>query len=307
LVALVMGIGAALAADVELGGGVDLVAGVVHPPAGAWTSTGGVRELEGDLLVRTDAVEVEAALDLSATVAVPLPVVFAIVPEQLTVTGDAGPVWIMGGITPAPWRIERVDGWDNALVSWSAEHRNYLTGSLLGAEVGAGTPERGVAGVAGLDMGRGLDFLGNVGGTLTTAPLVVGVYASDREDTLFIEGGVFASPDVPSITGQVGASCDIDAVRLAAQLVGGWHAPFGGHVEVDLFPDQVVVPVARVEYFARQVGGTVGVGIRPRPFLAFKAELGYADGAPQAWVEAAVFRPWPPVSKPHGKARAKKG
>ena len=136
------------AADVEVGGGIDLVAGVVHPPAGAWSSAGGVRALEGDLQVRGGAVTFEAALDASATFAMPLPIVFALVPEQLTLTGDTGPVWISGGVAPAPWRIEAVDGWDNALVTWSAAHRGYLAGSLLAVEVGGGTPERGVSAIA---------------------------------------------------------------------------------------------------------------------------------------------------------------
>ncbi len=297
----------AFAAEVEVGGGVDAIAGVAHPADGAWRATAGVRQLEGDLRVVQGAVTLELALDAAATVALPLPAVFALVPEQANVVAHTGKVWIGGGIAPAPWRLERVDGWDNALVSWSAADRSFLPGSLLGVTVGSGTPARGIAVAAGLDLGPGLDLLGDVGQALATAPLLVGVHGAWEERAVRFGGGVFVLPDTPAVAGQAAVDIDLEPVALSLQVVGGWNAPFGGHAQAALYPDALLSPAFRLEYFDGAAGATIGVALRPKPFFVTKAEIGWVGGVPSAWVEVAVFRPWPPRTKARPKGNGAKG
>ncbi|MDP2307614.1 MAG: hypothetical protein Q8P18_16445 [Pseudomonadota bacterium] len=275
------------AADVTLGGGVDLAAGVVHAP-GAWTGQAGMRQAEGDLTVVEGGFEAVLALDARLGLA-PAPVVFWLVPEQLTVYGDTGPVWLQAGIAPAPWRVEAVDGWDNALVTWSMADRHALPGSFLGAEVGIGKRDRGVAFLGGLDLGEGMNLLGDIGGQVIAAPLLAGVHGRIGSDTVHVAGGVYTWPDRPSVVAQVDGTFDFESVRLLAQATGGWNAPFGGHLELDVLPDGVVTPVVRGELYAGAPGGAVGVRVRPVRWLFLKAEIAYADGAPQGWVEAAIY------------------
>jgi hypothetical protein len=275
------------AADVTLGGGVDLAAGVVHAP-GAWTGQAGMRQAEGNLTVVEGGFEAVVALDARLGFT-PAPVLFALVPEQLTVGGDTGPVWLQAGIAPAPWRLEAVDGWDNALVTWSMADRRVLPGSFLGAEVGVGDRDRGVAFLGGLDLGAGLNLLGPVGSQVVSAPLIAGVHARITSDNVRVAGGVFTWPDRPSVVAQADATFDFDSVLLLAQVTGGWNAPFAGHVELDILPDGVVTPVVRGEWLGALPGAAAGVRVRPVRWLFLKAEMAYADGAPQGWVEAAVY------------------
>ncbi|MDP2312717.1 MAG: hypothetical protein Q8P41_07415 [Pseudomonadota bacterium] len=276
----------ATAADLTLGGGVDLAAGVVHAP-GAWTGQAGMRQAEGNLTVTEGGFEGVVALDARVGL---LPVVlFSLVPEQLTVGGDTGPVWLQAGIAPAPWRVEAVDGWDNALVTWSMADRRALPGSLLAAEVGVGSRDRGVAFIGGLDLGQGLDLLGGVGGAVVSAPLIAGVHGRVGGDGVRVAGGVFAWPDRPAVVGEVDATLDFEGWRLIGQVTGGWNAPFGGHVELDVLPEGIVTPVLRGELLAGVPGAAAGVRVRPVPWLFLKGEMAYADGAPQGWVEAAVY------------------
>jgi hypothetical protein len=270
---------------VTLGGGADAVAGVVHAP-GAWTGEGAAG-VEGDLTWREGAFEAVVALDVGVSL-VPL-FAYELVPEQLTLGGDAGPVWLQGGIAPAPWRVEAVDGWDNALVTWSVEDRAALPGSLLALEVGLGSRDRGVSFLGGLDLGGGLNLFGDVGGAFVAAPLVAGVQGRIVEDNVTVAGGVFAWPDRPAVAAQVGGTFAFEGWTLIGQATAGWNAPFGAHVEVDFLPEGVVTPVVRGELLGAQLGGAVGVRVKPTDWLFLKAEMAYADAAPQAWVEVAVF------------------
>lgn len=275
----------ALAADLEASGGADLVAGVVHA-ADVWSgqATG---QVEGALSVTAGAVELGAEID--ARFGLAPTVLFALVPERLDIGGEIGPVWMRAGIAPSPWRIEEEDGWDTTLVSWSVEHRRALPGSLLAAELGFGERDAGVSFLGGLDLGAGLDLLGDPGTAITGAPLIAGVHGRVRGQGLALNGGVFAWPDSPAVAGQAGATIDFEQVRLQVQAVGGWNATFGAHVQAELFPEGVATPVLRGELLGALPGGAVGVRVKPVSWLWLKAEVGYADGAPQGWVEVAAW------------------
>jgi hypothetical protein len=290
-------LGAALAADVVASGGADVRAGVIHAP-GAWRAEAG-GEAEGAVEVREGAVSVDAALDVRFLLP---PASVAIVPEALRVRGDVGPLWLGAGIAPAPWRVEEVDGWDTTLVTWSAPYRLLLPRSALTAEVGVGTPEQGVMVLGGLDLGPGLNLLGGVVDQITTAPILVGLHGRVSGKGALISGGVFAYPDNPSVAAQAGAILDFDRVRLSTQVVGGWNTPFGMLVQADIFPEEVATPVIRGELLGAQVGGAVGVKVQPTRWLDLKAEVGYADASPQAWVEAAVWA----ETKPKGRKKPKR-
>jgi hypothetical protein len=110
------------------------------------------------------------------------------------------------------------------------------------------------------------------------------------------------------VAGQLALTADLDPVRLGLQLVGGWNAPAGGHVQVDLWPHAALSPSARVEFLSGVPGGALGVAWRPKRWFVTKAEMGIADGMPQAWLEVAVYRPWPPAGaakKPGKKGRGR--
>ncbi len=277
-------LGVAAAADVTAGGGAEVAAGVVHAP-GAWHGEAG-GQVEGALSVTEGAVDFDAAIDVRLGLP---PLVAGVVPEVLRIRGEVGPVWLGAGFAPAPWRVEAVDGWDTALVTWSADQRHLLPGAMAGVEVGIGSPERGVAFIGALDLGSGLDLLGDVGGQFVYAPLLFGVHGRVGGDGVVINGGVFGRPDSPSIAAQAGAVMDFDSLRLAVQATGGWNATFGGHVQAELFPEGVATPVGRVELVGTQLGGAVGVVVRPVRWLDLKAEAAYADGAPQGWVGVAAW------------------
>lgn len=279
-------VGIAGAAELVAGGGVELAAGVVHG-ANAWTAEAGVRQVEGDLRVIEGGFE--AALQLDARIGIAPVFVASIVPEELGLAGDLGPVWLRGGIAPAPWRVEAVDGWDTTLVTWSVEDRRALPGSFLAAEIGIGDRDKGVAFLGGLDLGTGLELLGDVGGQLTRAPLLTGVHGRVGGQGVKLGGGIFAWPDSPAVVAQGGATFEFDDLTLEAQAVGGWNATFGAHVQGALFPKGVATPVARVEILGAQPGGAVGVQVKPTGWLFLKAEVAYAEGAPQGWVEVAMF------------------
>ena len=287
----------ALAADLEASGGADVVAGVVHA-ADAWSGNAG-GQVEGGLLVRAGAVELGAEID--ARFGLAPAVVFAVVPERLDVGGEVGPVWMRAGVAPSPWRIEEEDGWDTTLVSWSVEHRRALPGSLLAAELGFGERDAGVSFLGGLDLGAGLNLLGDVGTAITSAPIIAGVHGRVGGKGLALNGGVFAWPDTPAVAGQAGATIDFDQVRLQVQAVGGWNATFGAHVQAELFPDGVATPVLRGELLGGQPGGAVGVRVKPVAWMSLKAEVGYADAAPQGWVEVTAW------AKTQKRRRASRG
>ncbi|MDP1744652.1 MAG: hypothetical protein Q8L90_03690, partial [Bacteroidota bacterium] len=120
-------------------------------------------------------------------------------------------------------------------------------------------------------------------------PLLAGVHGRIASDNVRVAGGVYTWPDRPAVVAQADATFDFDSVRLIGQVTGGWNAPFGGHVELDVLPEGIVTPVVRGEWLAGLPGGAAGVRVRPVPWLFLKAEMAYADGVPQGWVEAAVY------------------
>lgn len=284
---LLAALSGARAADLAAGGGAEVVAGVVHPPGawtGAWSGAAG-GQVEGALRV-DGALSFDAALDVRFSLE---PAVVGVLPEALVVRGEVGPVWLGAGIAPGPWRVEPVDGWDTLLVTWSAEQRHVLPNSLAAVEVGLGSPDRGVVFLGGLDLGAGWNLLGDAGGQFVRAPLLAGVHGRVGGEGVRLNGGVYTRPDTPSVTGQAGAEMDFDELRLEVQVVGGWNAAFGAHVEAALFPEGVATPVGRAELLGGQVGGAVGVAVRPAAWLDLKAEIAYADGAPQGWIGVAAW------------------
>lgn len=273
----------AAAAEVTAGGGAELSAGVIHAP-GAWTGAAG-GQAEGELSF-AGAVTVDAALDVRFALT---PAIVGVVPEELRVRGEVGPIWLGAGFAPGPWRVEGVDGWENALVTWSVEQRRVLPNALAAVEVGLGAPDRGVVFLGGLDLGDGWNLLGDTVGQFVAAPLIVGVHGRVDGDGVRLGGGVFSRPDTPSIAAQAGAEMDFEELRLEVQAVGGWNTAFAAHVQAELFPGGVATPVARAEIEGALPGGAVGVVVRPLGWLDLKAEVAYADGAPQGWIGVAAW------------------
>lgn len=274
---------ATAAAEVTAGGGAEVQAGVIHAP-GAWTGAAG-GQVEGDLSFG-GAVTVDAALDVRFALT---PAIVGVLPEELRVRGDVGPIWLGAGIAPGPWRVEGVDGWENPLVTWSVAQRRVLPNSLAAVEIGLGTPDKGVVFLGGLDLGAGWNLLGDTPSQFVAAPLILGVHGRVGGDGVALNGGVFSRPDTPSIAAQAGAEMDFEDLRLEVQAVGGWNTTFAAHVQAELFPEGVATPVARAEIEGALPGGAIGVVVRPVGWLDLKAEVAYADGAPQGWIGVAAY------------------
>lgn len=273
---------------VDAGGGVDVVAGALLPG----TTVVGVRQVEGDVQVSGDAVRARLDLDAGLMVEDGRLLWYFVRPEHASVTVSAGKAWLTAGIAPAPWRIERVDGWDNLLVTESSGTL-AAPGSVLGATLGFGRETQGVSIVGGFDAGPGLDLAQPVAAQLTTG--LVGVYGRTGDDRAMVGGGLFLYPGAAYAAGaEVGGRATIGIVSLQGEIFAGWRRPSSISAEVGLLPAGLITPAARVEWAEGATGGGLGVRIKPTPFAVFKVEAAYLRGVPQGWIEAAVFTPWPP-------------
>lgn len=290
----------ASASELDVGGAVDVAAQVVVEPSGLGVAAG-LRQAEGDLRWRAGAVTTQVELDVIAVAGAGAPPVWVLLrPEVLTIAVDAGSASLAAGLAPAPFRVERVDGWDNAFVSWSGMEA-LLPGQLGGAALTLGGGRGELVIVGGLDLGTGLGVGAGLGGSGwgTAGPSggaswVVGARGQLATEAYEVGGGVFAWPGGDWRGGglEAGARVPIGRVAIQGEAVIGWDATSGGTLQVELFPAELVTPALRAQWIDGDPGGALVVAFHPAEWCVLKVEGAYAAGAPAAWFEAAVYSPW---------------
>jgi hypothetical protein len=278
----------------ELVGGIEAVAGMEAPASAPRTFTAGLRQVEGGL--RWRAVAFDTRVELDAGVALAPVTVFSLVPEHLSVTASGGKAWLGVGVAPGRWRVEAVDGWDNALVSFTGPRAPV---SLLQAELGFGSPELNVRGVGGLDLGAGLDLLAAPLVQLEAAPIVAGIRGEGEAEGFRAGGGWFVYPNGLMHAFEADARVQIEDVGIQGELVVGVGRPSGGAIQVDWAGP--VTPALRVGTDGATVDTDLGVRWDPAAWATLKAEVGWDDWAPgypaggtlAGWVSAAIYTPEP--------------
>lgn len=272
------------AATVIVGGGIDAGAGLVFPGP---TEVVGVPQIEGDLGVRTGSFGMRIDLDLGVWAAGG-PEVVTLVPEQAWIRVGGEKLFLAAGDFVGPWRRESVDPWDRGLTSASMLARHGLPVNVAGATLGGGQESAGFEVIGGLDLGDGYDLLG--GGSLD-GPVVLGAHGHFGSPVIRAGGGGFYRP-APGTGGlEVDLRVDAQSLVVEAELLAGIRASDGAMVAVEVLPHFLVSPTARIEVYAQQVGGALGVAVRPAPFARIAAEAAWSDGVGSAWIGADLFTP----------------
>ena len=290
------------AADTSLGAAVDLA-------AGAWSggediaTAAGVREVEGDLRVRADAFTARVDMDLGVVVGDGGAWIGLVRPEQITVGMAGKGARLDAGLAPAPWRIESVDRWENALVNTWRGTEALAPGQVVGGTLTLGSAANHLAVVGGMDMGPGLNLLDGA----ATQGAVLGLHAQaglgDKTRSNRLVGGFWWRPGAEIPGGvQVGFRADVAIAALQAEAIGRSDGVFGAQIQGEGFSRLPVTPVGRLSWLGTQPGVAAGLKVRPVPGIALKAEAGWENDQLAGWVEAAA---WIGASEP--KAERKSG
>ncbi len=286
----------AAAADVDVGGAVDVLNTTTFAPSvqGALA----LRQVEGDLAIAGEHVSARFDLDFNATLLSngALLTVYGLAPEQATVRYHTGAFFVEGGIAPGPWRIEKVDPWDNAFSAFSM-NTLLLPGSILGGSIGmTGAGFTGQV-VAGLDAPRYDVFHLSEFGERNFGP-IVGVDGAYATDAVTLRAGAWSRPTVGPLFGvELGVRVNVGIVGGGVELVGNSNRAIGGQAEVAIWPSGVISPMGRFEYAdAFGPGGGLGVASTLVKVVRLKAEVDYQNHAPAAYLEVSIASPWPPAA-----------
>ena len=294
--------GLAHAADVDVGGAVDILNTTTFTPAVADALA--LRQVEGDLAITGEHVSARFDLDFNATILSngALLTVYGLAPEQATVRYHTGAFFVEGGVAPGPWRIEHVDPWENAFSAFSMD-TVLLPGSILGGSVGLTGAGFTAQVVGGFDAPK-YDLLHlSTLGTSNFGPLI-GIDGAYATDVVTLRGGVWSRPTIGPLVGvELGARLNVGIVGAGVELVGNSNRAVGGQAEVEIWPAGVISPMGRFEY-TDAFGPGVGLGVSSTlvKIVRLKAEVEYQNHAPAAYLEASIARPWPPK---HGGAPSK--
>lgn len=291
----------AFAADTQLGGAVDLLAGVSVVGDGAVGSFG-LRQAEGDLQVGSREFSFVTQLDLAATVSGEGIFLYSIAPERLYVQG-AGRGWtLQGGVFPGFFRQESVDPWRNSMVSNSLASAR-TPGAILGANAALGGPKAWAELMVGfapstVDVFRFDD-------APVALPFIAGARGRFDLGTAHLSGGAWFGGGFGSLGFgglELGGDVDLGVVDPYGEFVSDLRDGHAGFLGADLFPSSPVSPGARVE-FDSQRGFGVGVDVASTFFdiLRIKAEASYQAGNPGVYLEVAVFSKAPIDDDRHGR------
>ncbi len=280
----------ALAGNAEVGGAVDLIAGVAFAGDTSVASFG-VQQAEADLKVGGDGFAFVMQLDTAATVSGDGLLVYSLAPERLTV-GGGGRGWrAWGGVFPGIFRLESVDPWRRqAVVASMASAR--VPGAVLGGGADFGSAKGGVSLLLGfapatVDVFR-LDDVGP-----TSLPLIAGARGHATFSTVEVAGGAWFGGgfDALGFGGlELASVIDLGVVVPYVEFVSDLGEGHSGFVGADLFPTAIVSPGARVELDSTR-GFGVGVSVASTAFeiLRFKGEASYQAGNPGVYLEVAVM------------------
>ncbi len=274
-----------LAADVGFGVALDTTAAATRS-GGVNDTAVGVREVEADvqfgldeLLVRAD-VQLDVAQDGDAVSVRPGV-------EQLLVAWEGVGLRAGGGIAMAPWRVESVDRWENALVNpWVGTARLTPT-QLVGGVARYGTDSNHVQAMAGFDT-HGILGAGRLPDT--DAP-VLGVNArlglGKKAGSNRVVAGAWMTPGSERLGGvQFGARADVLAAAVQGEFVGLSDGVVGGQLQAELMPALPFCPVVRGSWVDGTPGASVGARFK-LPFVVAKAEGSWEPDRYAGWVELA--------------------
>lgn len=300
-------LGAAWAADadVTVEGALDLAAAAFIPDSGP-ILTGAGWAAEGDLWVVPDGFQLAVELDLGGSTGPIFPETLTwLTPERLSVRVGMGEVWFEGGVLPPPWGVESVDPWRNALASWSALRRPGAgaiqgafgpdglvpLGATIGGGFGAGSRDRGIMGMAGLDLPGGMNLLSDPLEDVRGASLIVGGHGFFLDRKTTFSGGAWAHPfDDGPLTIDAGVQFRPTGWWLTAEGAVALNGAYGLLLQGELAPGGVVSPVLRLESTSYEGwGAALGVCSTPWEVARLKAEVRYAAQTPSLWAEAALF------------------
>ncbi len=279
----------ALADDVQVGGAIDL--------AGGSDFTGdsgvglGLRQVEGDLRVEGENVGVELQLDTAAVLTGDGLFIYSLGPERLVGEGFGKGWRLAGGVYQAPFRMESVDPWRNALVTPSLVSRR-VPGAMLGGELTLGGPVASVVLVAGgqpyttnvfdLDQAGPMPFLAGARGEFDVEVVELGLGAW--------AGGINGAPFGGL---EAGARLDLLIVGAEAEIVTDLRDDHALSLQGEIWPDGLFSPVTRVEFASEGFGVAVGASSTIADIVKLKAEASYQAGNAGVYLEAAVFSKWP--------------
>ncbi len=289
-----------LAADVGFGVALDTTAAATRS-GGVNDTAVGVREVEADvqfgldeLLVRAD-VQLDVAQD-GDTVSVRPGV------EQLLVAWEGVGLRAGGGIAMAPWRVESVDRWENALVNPWVGTARLTPAQLVGGVARYGTDSNHVQAMAGYTTDG---LVGPVGRSYRAeqpdgaAPAfekrsmlpVLGVNArlglGKKAGSNRVVAGAWMTPGSERLGGvQVGARADVLAAAVQGEFVGLSDGVVGGQLQAELMPALPFCPVVRGSWVDGTPGASVGARFK-LPFVVAKAEGSWEPDRYAGWVELA--------------------
>ena len=286
---------AAYAAEVQVGGALDLIGGLTACDGCPVQLAGGLRQAEGDLRVAEGQLAFELQLDTAASVNGDGVFIYLLSPERLVAEGFGDNYRVSAGIFQAPFRIESVDPWPGPQVTPSLLSRR-LPAAILGGEVTVHSQVVGATLVVGaqpattnvfeLDEGYGapLPFLAGLRGRVVTGAVDVG-------------GGAWFGGGLDGIGfggAELGARVDVDIVAAYGDVTSNFQSTHCIVLGTELWPTSVVSPSARVEFDAPEgFGVAVGVGSTLWEILRLKAEASYQAGNPGVYAEVALFSTWP--------------
>lgn len=273
-----------------VGGGIDAGAGASFPD-GSPDPRAGAPQIEGDLGVRSGAFAMRIDLDLAVEIDQAGLAPLALTPEQAWLRVGGPNLFLAAGDFVAPWRRESVDPWDRGLTSTSMLSRKGLPTNLAGATFGGGTDHAGAEALVALDLGQGVNLLAPPATWAPQAPALLGAYGSLGTEVVEVGLGGFYRPGPRTGGLTLDAAVTTAPVRIEAQALAGLDAPHGATIAAEVLPRFVISPTARLEWYADQPGGALGIAVRPAPFIRLAAEGAYADGAPAVWIAADVFTP----------------
>ena len=290
------------AADAQLGGAVDFIAGVTVGEDGGAAALG-LRQAEGDIKVGGQDFAFVTQLDVAATLSGDGLFLYSLAPERLLIEGG-GPSWkAWGGIFPAFFRMESVDPWRNQMVTGSLASAR-VPGAILGGGVEFGGPTAWLdllvgARPATVDVFR-LDDVG-----LGSLPFIAGARGRFDIQVVHFGGGAWFGGDFAALGFggmELGGNVDLGVVSPYAELVTDLQDGHAGFLGADLFPSGVVSPGARVELDSAR-GFGVGVNVASTLFdiLRLKGEASYQAGNPGIYLEVAVFSKAPIDDDRHGR------
>ena len=289
-----------LAADTQIGGSADFIAGIAVGEGGMAL---GLQQAEGDIKVGDDDFAFEAQVDVAATFSGEGILLYSIAPERLLIEGGGGGWKAWGGVFPGFFRLESVDPWRNQMVKGSLAS-SRVPGAILGGGAEFGGPAAWVDVMVGalpatVDVFR-LDDTG-----MGPMPLIVGARGRFDVQSVHFGGGAWFSGDIAAIGFgglELGVAIDLGVVSPYGELVTDLREGHAGQVGADLFPDGAVSPGARVELDSqRGFGVAVGVASTLFEMLRVKGEASYQAGSPGIYLEVAVFSKWPADDNRYGR------